>query len=311
MTALASPGCVTKEYTIDTAIRSYPVDALSQIWEGGIVVLDTTGYAAAGTSGTSLIAVGIAQESVLGTAVDGGVNITVHQGTGRYNADSAFAQTAVGGLCYIVDDNTVSVTSTNRSVAGLVAAVDGNYVWVTIGLFAPNANAAVTSLTNNLALTTTPGGASYVGIYDVAALITATEVEDALAEIVKKANAALAVPVSNGTILSTATSGSTVFKFVPGYAGKIQTLDGSVQVAATTTGKAATFQVFISDTAVTGAALTLTQVNCATLGARISGVVATGSNSFTATQAISIQVSAAAAAFSEGEANLLLFLASA
>lgn len=307
MTAL-SAGRVTPEYDPFSADRTYPIDALSQIWEGGIVVLDTTGYAAAGTSTTSLVAVGVAQQSKLGGATDGATSIEVHEGVFKFNADSAFAATTVGGDCYIVDDNTVSVTATNRSRAGTVCAVDGSYVWVGIGIMPPASAAAVTSLSNNLGLTTSPGGASYVGVYDTATIYTATDVEAALAEVMKKANAGLAGPSVFSVVMSSMAS-LTPFTFYPQQAGKIARIDAFMRKVATTSASV-TLQAYISAAAVTGGVLTLNSTACGTLGAVITGSAITGSNSFTSTQAITLKP-AVTTAFTEGEMEILVFFASA
>jgi hypothetical protein len=67
------------------------------------------------------------------------------------------------------------------------------------------AAAAVTALEAALALTTTPGGASYVGVYDAATQITATTVEGALAEIVPKTIQKRTVHVAHGDLTGATT----------------------------------------------------------------------------------------------------------
>ncbi len=186
MTAVAAPGRVTPEYEPNSIVRTYPVDALAVILNGTIVALDSTGYAVPGISGTGLITVGIAQESVTGGAADGDVNVTVHIGVFRLLADSTFAQTAVGSLCYIVDNQTVSLTSTSRSIAGTVAAVDGGNVWVAMGLESAIDNTTLTAYEASLAATTVGAGSDLVGIYDPASIITATTVGAALQEMEKQ-----------------------------------------------------------------------------------------------------------------------------
>src|SRR6185295_5734681 len=181
-----SAGRVTKEYAPLSVLRTYPMDALAQIWEGGIVCLDSTGYAVPGSTSTSLIAVGIAQESKLAGSSDGDTNIDVHFGVFHLNVDSAFAQSDVGALCYIVDDQTVSLSASGKSIAGTVAAVDSSGAWVAIGL-----EAAI----------------------DTTSLYTATDAEAAFAEVIKKANAALSSPLCMSVYLSSLAS-ATPFTFV-------------------------------------------------------------------------------------------------
>ena len=131
---------VAREWAPNTVQRSYAQAASTQIWEGGLIIANASGYATpavSGTisaSGTGYSVLGVAQFSQLTTT---GVYtpITVHVGYFNFVADSAFAKTAIGATCYIVDDKTVSLTSTNRSAAGVVADVDadGN-PYVKVGL---------------------------------------------------------------------------------------------------------------------------------------------------------------------------------
>ena len=127
MSALTA-GRVAQQWTPGTSIRSYKQAASTQIWEGGIIIANSSGYAIPAISGTlatgvSYYVLGVAQQSKLTVTGD---NSYVQLAAGYFNmkADSAFALTAIGANCYIVDDQTVSVTSTNRSVAGVVAAID-------------------------------------------------------------------------------------------------------------------------------------------------------------------------------------------
>ena len=140
MAALTS-GRATPEWKPNTVLRSYPQGNNAQIWEGGIVVLNTAGYAVAGYSGTIatgsyLPVVGCAQMSQLSpTGTDGQVNIDVHIGTFKFAADVAFTAANVGSTCYIVNDQTVSITGTTKSPAGIVQAIDGSgNPWVKLGL---------------------------------------------------------------------------------------------------------------------------------------------------------------------------------
>src|SRR6185295_16796898 len=125
----------------------------------------------------------------------------------------AFAQSDVGALCYIVDDQTVSLSASGKSIAGTVAAVDSSGAWVAIGLEAAIDNTTLTAFENSLASTSTPGGASLVGLFDTASLYTATDAEAAFAEVIKKANAALSSPLCMSVYLSSLAS-ATPFTFV-------------------------------------------------------------------------------------------------
>jgi len=158
-----------------------------------------------------------------------------------------------------------------------------------------------------LAAVTTGNGAALVGIEDSAALITATTVEAALAEITKKANAALGVPICVPVILSKHSNSSVAARLTPGFAGKIRKISFSVTDPVTTGSKLATFTPAIAGVSVTGGALALTSANCTPVGAKVDGSAITALNSFTAAQEITI-VASAVTAFIEGQGVIYLHL---
>jgi predicted RecA/RadA family phage recombinase len=134
MAALASPRN-TKERVGD--VFDFPVKAATTCHQGGLAVLDA-GYAAPGRVATTLIAVGLFQESA--TAVSAGDAVArVKRGVFKLansTAGDLIAQANVGADCYIVDDQTVALTNggATRSRAGKIAAVDADGVWVQVGL---------------------------------------------------------------------------------------------------------------------------------------------------------------------------------
>lgn len=118
-------------------IFAFPVKAATTVHQGSLVVLDA-GYAAPGRTATALIAVGRAEHSATAVAAGDAV-VEVRRGVFKFansGSTDAIAQADVGADCYIVDDQTVAKThATNtRSRAGKVVAVDGDGVWVQIGL---------------------------------------------------------------------------------------------------------------------------------------------------------------------------------
>lgn len=257
MSGALTAGRVTKEYAPLTVLRSYPMDALAQIWQGGIVALDATGYAVPGATATTLIAVGVAQESKLAGSVDGDTNIQVHIGVFHLNVDSTFAQTAVGSICYIVDDQTVSLNASGKSIAGTVAAVDADGAWVAMGLEAAIDNTTLTAFESALASTSTPGGASLVGVFDTDGLYTATTVEAALAEAIGSnriatiADGALGggVPVAFEFAVTDAASSHTDYVIVP----KFEITEVVVRKNTSNGGSGDTIQLLNSSTAITDA----------------------------------------------------------
>ena len=64
---------------------------------------------------------------------NGAKSVEVDKGTFRWANDAAnpIAQANVGGEAYVLDDNTVSLLGTGRSIAGIIFQVDVTGVWVT------------------------------------------------------------------------------------------------------------------------------------------------------------------------------------
>lgn len=105
------------------------------IFAGAIVMRNSSGYLTKGQTATGMIGVGRAEERVTGGANAGDVTLNYRPGIFRF-ANSASADLItiadIGKPCYAVDDQTVAKTSgTNtRSIAGFVAALDAQGVWV-------------------------------------------------------------------------------------------------------------------------------------------------------------------------------------
>lgn len=120
-------------------LLSLPVKANTKIHAGSLVVIDA-GYAAPGRTATGLITLGRAEETVDNTGGNAGdKRVSVRQGVFNFtnSADAdAIAQAQVGGMSYIVDDQTVAKTdgSGARSAAGRIVQVDSDGVWVELGL---------------------------------------------------------------------------------------------------------------------------------------------------------------------------------
>ena len=123
---------------VQTEGRQYnpPVKGATTIYQGGLVVMDS-GLAVPGRTAAGLIALGIAQVTIVNSGADGAKKVPVERGTFKFANLGADAVTAadIGKDCYIVDDQTVAKTSaTNtRSIAGKVIEVDADGVFVRIG----------------------------------------------------------------------------------------------------------------------------------------------------------------------------------
>lgn len=115
--------------------RSFGLKAGAVAFQGAIAVL-TGGFAKPGVTGAGLVTVGVFDEAAVGGAADGDVKAKVKRGCFKFaNAAGADAVLAshVEASCYVMDDQTVTITATGRSVAGKVYALaeDGG-VWVEI-----------------------------------------------------------------------------------------------------------------------------------------------------------------------------------
>lgn len=130
MTAL-SAARNTPERTGPT--RAYPLAASTTVYQGGLGVLDG-GYLKPGRTATGLVAVGRIERTATAVAA-GDEQVDVRPGVFPWsNSTSAdlIEQDDAGKLAYIVDDQTVALTSASntRSVAGRIVAVDDTGVWV-------------------------------------------------------------------------------------------------------------------------------------------------------------------------------------
>jgi len=125
---------------IEGVFRSVPVAAVMRIFAGTIVVL-AGGLAEPGTTALGLVTLGRAEFQVDNTTgAAGAQTIRVRRGVFLWTNSPAgadlIAEANIGEPCYIVDDNTVALTSAagTRSVAGTIHDIDpqtGN-VWVEV-----------------------------------------------------------------------------------------------------------------------------------------------------------------------------------
>ncbi len=100
----------------------------NKAYKGGIACL-VSGKVVPGSSATGQFRIGHFFESVDATSVEKNVVVELDREIvcrwfANAGAPNAVAATDVGSLCYVYDDTTVTITSTSRSVAGRVWAVD-------------------------------------------------------------------------------------------------------------------------------------------------------------------------------------------
>ena len=117
---------------------SVPMAASAKIYAGSLVAANASGYAAPGSTATTLTALGRAEEQKDNSAgANGDKSVLVRRKKAfkfaNYGSDLV-TQAELGKTCYIVDDQTVAKTdgTSTRSAAGKVVGVDSDGVWVEI-----------------------------------------------------------------------------------------------------------------------------------------------------------------------------------
>jgi hypothetical protein len=247
------------------------------VYQGSLVMLDTSGYARPAASGVAgAVCVGVAEprdltldrydNTVVGHA-DGFLIVKYRQGIFGFANDGTnpiLATTQPGTVVYAVDDNTVSLSSNAgaRPAVGRLRGLDSTSI----------------------------GGPVLV------------EVSKAIG---KQLLEQIEPPVTIPVVLSKHSNGTIAARFTPGFAGRIRSISASVTDPVTTGAKLGTFTPAIAGVSVTGGALALTSANCATVGAAVAGSAITALNAFTAAQEITI-VASAVTAFVEGQVVIYL-----
>lgn len=113
-----------------------PVAAGVKCFAGGLAVANANGFAAPGSTATTLTYLGRFAEAVDNTAGGNGAKTVLVDRKEAYLFDNAagdlITQADLGKVCYVVDDQTVAKTNggNTRSAAGKVVGVDADGVWV-------------------------------------------------------------------------------------------------------------------------------------------------------------------------------------
>lgn len=121
---------------MDGGSIAVPVAANAVIHAGALVVANATGYAAPGSTATTLTYLGRAEEAVDNTGgANGAKTVLVRRRQAFKFANLAadlVTQAELGKACYIADDQTVAKTdgTGTRSAAGKVLGVESDGVWV-------------------------------------------------------------------------------------------------------------------------------------------------------------------------------------
>jgi hypothetical protein len=120
----------------DAELVSVPVAANAVIYAGALVAANASGYAAPGSTATTLTYLGRSEEKVDNTGGSNGAkSALVRRGKAfkwKNSSSDAVTQADLGKTCYIVDDETVAKTNgtSSRSAAGIVLGVEADGVWV-------------------------------------------------------------------------------------------------------------------------------------------------------------------------------------
>lgn len=112
-----------------------PVAAATTIYAGTLVAINASGYAVPASASASLTVIGLAHETVTNAGSAGARSIEVRLSNGRRsfklkNSSSSVGIDDIGKTCYVVDNDTVSMTSTDTCAAGTVTGVESGIVWV-------------------------------------------------------------------------------------------------------------------------------------------------------------------------------------
>ena len=116
-------------------IEVYPVATNTTIYQGGMVALNSSGYAKAAAAGDTVV-VGVAEKTVVNAGADAAVSIAVRRGVFKFanKAGDLVTQADVAGkVAYVENDQTVRHTSTSSILAGVPKVIETDGVWVEIG----------------------------------------------------------------------------------------------------------------------------------------------------------------------------------
>lgn len=124
------------------ALISIPVAASTVLKENTIAAVNESGYAVAGSKAEGLLVAGRVEELADNSAgTDGDISVKVKRGTFVWNNDSESIQaTDILKPCYIAGDQSVTITSSGASPAGIILAVEPDGVTVDMTQYVPAAD---------------------------------------------------------------------------------------------------------------------------------------------------------------------------
>jgi len=160
MAGLTTPRLTPQKLDRDYGSKVGPVDvaAATTLYLGGVVCLDPSGNAVPGSTGASLVCMGVLTNqanqvpagSVVNSGAAGATKIEIDQGTFFLDNDPAapITKADIGHAAVLIDDHTVSritPAQTARCIAGTVVGVNatgtsepiGLGVWMRLGTVQP------------------------------------------------------------------------------------------------------------------------------------------------------------------------------
>lgn len=136
MTALATAFAREYKDTEGSIFTEYEVEAGETIYQGGLVVTDTDGYALPGSATSGYIVRGWADETVVNSGADGAKKVRVRSGCAGRMAASSVTRAMIGTATMMecVDDNTVDDSGSNDVKVGPIVApyISTTECWVWI-----------------------------------------------------------------------------------------------------------------------------------------------------------------------------------
>lgn len=139
----------------------------------------------------------------------------------------------------------------------------------------------------------------------VAASFALTPVAGPGASLSSPAGAGISLLTFNLPLVGITGNGDVVTNYTPGFRFKVLSVDFAVTKVVSTAAKAATLNLEIGSTNVTGGAVALTSANCTPLGALVAGSAITAANIGSATDTLSVEA-ASVTAFAEGDGTLII-----
>ena len=110
------------DHYIDQELRSFKVAASAHVYKGGLVGLNTSGYARPLVAGDPFV--GVAYEEVDNTGgANGAVSVRVYTLGDFGHALAGATQSQVGDAVYASADDTLTFTATSNSYAGMAVDV--------------------------------------------------------------------------------------------------------------------------------------------------------------------------------------------